>query len=196
MRANKANQTEIPSRSTPALAGEKAQLMSASEIDRTLVRLAHEILERNNGIENLMLVGIERRGVPLAERLAQTIGGIESAAPPVETLDTIPYRDDVPKAGTRPKAESAPPRFSVDGRKVILVDDVLFTGRTTRAALDALLAFGRPQRVELCVLIDRGHRELPILANYVGRSLQTSEREVIEVRLREVDGEDRVVLCE
>ena len=170
--------------------------MSASEIDRTLVRLAHEILERNNGIENLMLVGIERRGVPLAERLAQTIGGIESAAPPVETLDTIPYRDDVPKAGTRPKAESAPPRFSVDGRKVILVDDVLFTGRTTRAALDALLAFGRPQRVELCVLIDRGHRELPILANYVGRSLQTSEREVIEVRLREVDGEDRVVLCE
>jgi pyrimidine operon attenuation protein/uracil phosphoribosyltransferase len=191
-----ANRTATPSPAGHARAGEKAQLMSASEIDRTLVRLAHEILERNNGVENLMLVGIERRGLPLAERLAQTIGGIESAEPPVETLDTIPYRDDVSKAGPRPAAESFPPRFSVDGKKVILVDDVLFTGRTTRAALDALLAFGRPQRVELCVLIDRGHRELPILANYVGRSLQTSETEVIEVRLREVDGEDRVVLCE
>jgi len=170
--------------------------MSASEIDRTLVRLAHEILERNNGVENLMLVGIERRGVPLAERLAQTIGGIESAEPPVETLDTIPYRDDLSKTGGHPEAQRPPATFSVDGKKVILVDDVLFTGRTTRAALDALLAFGRPQRVELCVLIDRGHRELPILGNYVGRSLQTSETEVIEVRLREVDGEDRVVLCE
>lgn len=190
------NRTATSSPAGRLPADEKAQLMSASEIDRTLVRLAHEILERNNGVENLMLVGIERRGVPLAERLAQTIGGIESAEPPVETLDTIPYRDDVSKTGPHPKAESAPPAFSVDGRKVILVDDVLFTGRTTRAALDALLAFGRPQRVELCVLIDRGHRELPILANYVGRSLQTSETEVIEVRLREVDGEDRVVLCE
>ncbi|HET7099561.1 MAG TPA: bifunctional pyr operon transcriptional regulator/uracil phosphoribosyltransferase PyrR [Terriglobia bacterium] len=190
------NRTATSSPAGHAPAREKAQLMSASEIDRTLVRLAHEILERNNGVENLMLTGIERRGVPLAERLAQTIGGIESTEPPVETLDTIPYRDDVSKASARPKAESAPPAFSVDGRKVILVDDVLFTGRTTRAALDALLAFGRPQRVELCVLIDRGHRELPILANYVGRSLQTSETEVIEVRLREVDGEDRVILCE
>ncbi len=190
------NRTATSSPAGHSPAKEKAQLMSASEIDRTLVRLAHEILERNNGVENLMLVGIERRGVPLAERLAQSIGGIESAAPPVETLDTIPYRDDQSKTGARPKAESAPPAFSVDGKKVILVDDVLFTGRTTRAALDALLAFGRPQRVELCVLIDRGHRELPILANYVGRSLQTSETEVIEVRLREVDGEDRVILCE
>ena len=175
---------------------EKAQLMSASEIDRTLVRLAHEILERNNGVENLILVGIERRGVPLAERLAQTIGGIEPAAPPVETLDTTSYRDDRAKDSPRPGAATVPARFSVDGKKVILVDDVLFTGRTTRAALDALLAFGRPRRVELCVLIDRGHRELPILANYVGRTLQTSESEVIEVRLQEVDGEDRVVLCE
>lgn len=190
------NRTATESVGAHAPAREKAQLMSASEIDRTLVRLAHEILERNSGVENLMLVGIERRGVPLAERLAQTIGGIESATPPVETLDTIPYRDDLPKTSPRPEEKPAPPSFSVDGRKVILVDDVLFTGRTTRAALDALLAFGRPQRVELCVLIDRGHRELPILANYVGRSLQTSDTEVIEVRLREVDGEDRVILCE
>lgn len=188
--------TVNPSDTSLAGAREKAQLMSASEIDRTLVRLAHEILERNNGIENLMFVGIERRGVPLAHRLAQTIGGIESAQPPVETLDTTSYRDDLEKGRSRPAAGSAPPRFSVDGKKVILVDDVLFTGRTTRAALDALLAFGRPQRVELCVLIDRGHRELPILANYVGRSLQTSESELIDVRLQEVDGEDRVMLWE
>lgn len=179
-----------------APAVEKSQLMSASEIDRTLVRLAHEILERNNGIENLVFVGIERRGAPLAQRLAQTIGGIEPAEPPVETLDTTSYRDDISRPGPSPTAGPVSPRFSVDGKKVILVDDVIFTGRTTRAALDALLAFGRPQQVELCVLIDRGHRELPVLANYVGRTLQTSETEVIEVRLREVDGEDRVVLCE
>lgn len=194
--AKMANRTAIPSSARNELAGEKAQLMSASEIDRTLVRLAHEILERNNGIENLMLVGIERRGAPLAARLAQTIGGIESAEPPVETIDATAYRDDRPQVAARRAEDPLPAKFSVDGKKVILVDDVLFTGRTTRAALDALLAFGRPQRVELCVLIDRGHRELPILANYVGRSLQTSESEVIEVRLREVDGEDRVVLCE
>lgn len=190
------NRVSTSSPSGHALAGEKSQLMSASEIDRTLVRLAHEILERNNGVENLVFVGIERRGVPLARRLAQTIGGIESAEIPVETLDTAAYRDDVSKDGTRRPEEPVSPRFSVDGKKVILVDDVLFTGRTTRAALDALLAFGRPRRVELCVLIDRGHRELPILANYVGRTIQTSETELIEVRLREVDGEDRVVLCE
>jgi pyrimidine operon attenuation protein/uracil phosphoribosyltransferase len=196
MGTNESNQTVTETSAGPALAGEKAQLMSASEIDRTLVRLAHEILERNNGIENLMLVGIERRGVPLAERLAQSIGGIESAAPPVKTLDTTPHRDDRSKPVRSHPEATLPPAYSVDCKKVILVDDVLFTGRTTRAALDALLAFGRPQRVELCVLIDRGHRELPILANYVGRSLQTSEKEVIEVRLREVDGEDRVVLCE
>jgi pyrimidine operon attenuation protein / uracil phosphoribosyltransferase len=190
------NRLSTPSPAGHAPAGEKSQLMSASEIDRTLVRLAHEILERNNGVENLVFVGIERRGVPLARRLAQTIGGIESGKPPVETLDTAAYRDDVSKAGVRPAAGSVSPRFSVDAKKVILVDDVLFTGRTTRAALDALLAFGRPRRVELCVLIDRGHRELPILGNYVGRKIQTSETELIEVRLREVDGEDRVVLCE
>jgi len=179
-----------------AAAEAKAQLMSASEIDRTLMRLAHEILERNNGVENLVLVGIERRGVPLARRLAQTIGGNESVELAVETLDVTPYRDDLSTPGSRRDPDAVPPRFSVDGKNVILVDDVLYTGRTTRAAMEALLAFGRPQRVELCVLIDRGHRELPILANYVGRSLQTLETEVIEVRLREVDGEDRVVLCE
>jgi len=170
--------------------------MSASEIDRTILRLAHEILERNNGVGDLVLLGIERRGLPLARRLAQTMAGIEGVEPQVETLDITSYRDDLSKASQRPVAGSTHPKFSVDGKNVILVDDVLFTGRTTRAALDALLQYGRPRRVELCVLLDRGHRELPILANYVGRTLQTSEDEVIEVHLREVDKEDRVILCE
>lgn len=191
-----ANRTATRSRADNSLIPEKGQLMSASEIDRTLVRLAHEILERNNGIENVVLVGIERRGVPLAKRLAQTIAGIEGVEPPVETLNITFHRDDLSAPTQRPVAGSVPTRFSVDSKNVILVDDVLFTGRTTRAALDALLEFGRPRRVELCVLIDRGHRELPILANYVGRSLQTSENEVIKVHLREVDNEDRVILYE
>ena len=191
-----ANRPAAPLSVRNKVAGEKAQLMSASEIDRTLVRLAHEILERNNGIENLMLVGVERRGAPLAARLAQTIGGIESAEPPVETIDATAYRDDRPKVAARPVEDPLPARFSVDGKKVILVDDVLFTGRTTRAALDALLALVSPHDMDLCVVIDREHPELPIVTNYVRRSLDTSELEVIEVRLREVDVEDRVVLCE
>jgi pyrimidine operon attenuation protein / uracil phosphoribosyltransferase len=190
------NRTATTSRAAHPLAREKAQLLSASEIDRTLVRLAHEILERNDGIGNLVLVGIERRGAPLASRLAQTLAGIGSVRPQVETLDITPSRDDLSKATQGPIAESVPPKFSVDGKNVILVDDVLFTGRSTRAALDALLEYGRPGRVDLCVLIDRGHRELPIMANYVGRAIQTSESEMIEVRLREVDNEDRVILCE
>jgi pyrimidine operon attenuation protein / uracil phosphoribosyltransferase len=174
---------------------EKAQLMTASEIDRTLVRLAHEILERNNGVEGLVFVGVKRRGVPLAERLARKITDIEKTAPPVETLDITFYRDDLSTVDQKPVLHEAP-AFSVEDETVILVDDVLYTGRTTRAALDALLEHGRPRRVELCVLIDRGHRELPIQANYVGRTVQTSGTEVIEVRLREVDHEDRVMLCE
>jgi len=174
---------------------EKSQLMSASEIDRTLMRLAHEILERNNGLEGVVLVGIRRRGLPLAERLAKKMTEIEKTAPPVEMLDITPHRDDLLRIGQKPVVQQ-PLRFSVEGKTVILVDDVLYTGRTTRAALDALVDHGRARRVELCVLIDRGHRELPIQANYVGRVLQTSGTEVIEVRLREVDSQDRVMLCE
>jgi pyrimidine operon attenuation protein/uracil phosphoribosyltransferase len=174
---------------------DKAQLMSASEIDRTLVRLAHEILERHNGLEGVVLVGIRRRGVPLAERLAKKMTEIEKTAPPVEMLDITLHRDDLSRIA--PKPVLPPPlQFSVEGKTVILVDDVLYTGRTTRAALDALLDHGRARRVELCVLIDRGHRELPIQADYVGRVLPTSSTEVIEVRLREVDSQDRVMLCE
>lgn len=175
---------------------EKGQLMSASEIDRTLLRLAHEIVERNNGAEGLALVGIRRRGVPLAERLAKKISEIEKIAPPAGTLDITFYRDDLSKIDQKPVVQQAALPFSVQDMTVVLVDDVLFTGRTTRAALDALVDHGRPRRVELCVLIDRGHRELPIQANYVGRVVQTSESESIEVNLREVDNQDRVVLCE
>jgi pyrimidine operon attenuation protein/uracil phosphoribosyltransferase len=182
----------------PRIAGvrEKSQLMSASEIDRTLVRLSNEILERNNGLAGVVLVGIRRRGVPLAERLAKKMMEIEKTAPPVETLDITFYRDDLSTVAQKPVVHEVSSAFTVEGKTVILVDDVLYTGRTTRAALDALLAHGRPQRVDLCVLIDRGHRELPIQANHVGRVIQTSDTEVIEVRLREVDNQDRVVLCE
>jgi len=175
---------------------EKAQLMSASEIDRTLVRLANEILERNNGLAGVVLVGIRRRGVPLAQRLAKKMREIEKTAPPVETLDITSFRDDLSYEAQKPAAHEKPQVFSVEGKSVILVDDVLYTGRTTRAALDALRDHGRPQRVDLCVLIDRGHRELPIQANHVGRVIQTSDTEVIEVRLSEIDGQDRVLLCE
>jgi pyrimidine operon attenuation protein/uracil phosphoribosyltransferase len=179
-----------------AVVREKSQLMSASEIDRTLLRLANEILERNNGAAGVVLVGIRRRGVPLAERLAKKIKDMEKSGPPVETLDITFYRDDLSTVAQKPVVQEVPSAFTVEGKKVILVDDVLYTGRTTRAALDALLDHGRPQRVDLCVLIDRGHRELPIQANYVGRVLQTSDTEVIEVRLREIDNQERVVLCE
>ena len=175
---------------------EKAQLMSASEIDRTLVRLAHEILERNNGLEGVVLVGIRRRGAPLAERLARKMAGIEKNTPPVETLDITLYRDDLSQIGYKPLVQPTSQPFSVENQTVILIDDVLYTGRTTRAALDALLDHGRPQRVELCVLIDRGHRELPIQANYVGRIIPTAESETVEVRLREVDDQDCVLMCE
>lgn len=175
---------------------EKAQLMSASEIDRTVVRLANEILERNNGLAGVVLVGVRRRGVPLAQRLARKMKEIEKVAPPVETLDITFYRDDLSTVARMPVVQEVPATFTVEGKTVILVDDVLYTGRTTRAALDALLDHGRPQRVELCVLIDRGHRELPIQATYVGRIVQTSDSEVIEVKLQEIDNEERVKLCE
>jgi pyrimidine operon attenuation protein / uracil phosphoribosyltransferase len=175
---------------------EKSQLMSASEIDRTLVRLAHEIVERHNGVDGLVFVGIRRRGVPLASRLADKIAQIEKKSTPVGILDITFYRDDLSTVDQKPVVQTSKLAFTVEGKDVILTDDVLYTGRTTRAALDALLANGRPRRVELCVLIDRGHRELPIQANYVGRVVQTSDVEVIEVRLKEVDGEERVMLCE
>ena len=174
----------------------KGRLMSASEIERTLVRLAHEIVERNDGAANLGLIGIKRRGVPLAERLALLIGKIEKT--PVETgvLDISFYRDDLSTDGPRPTVNKGDVGFDVNGRDIILMDDVLYTGRTIRAALDALFDHGRPRSVQLLVLIDRGHRELPIQATFTGRTIPTSSREIIEVKLREVDADEQVLLVE
>lgn len=174
----------------------KTQLMSASEMDRTLVRLAHEILERTNDLDRLAFVGIRRRGVPLAQRLASKIEAIEGRKVPVGTLDITLYRDDLSTVADRPVVSNTDIPFSVTGKDIILMDDVLYTGRTVRAALDALFDQGRPARVQLLVLIDRGHRELPIEARYVGRHVQTTDNEIIEVKFQEVDGAEKVLLVE
>ena len=175
---------------------ERSQVLSASEIERTLVRLAHEIVEKNNGVANLGLVGIMRRGVPLAQRLAKILGRIEKTDVQVGTLDITLYRDDLSTVGHRPEVRKSTIEFDIRDKNIILVDDVLYTGRTTRAALDALFDHGRPRRIQLCVLIDRGHRELPIEAAFVGRSIHTAVNEAIEVKLQETDGADKVLLVE
>jgi pyrimidine operon attenuation protein/uracil phosphoribosyltransferase len=174
---------------------QKAQLMSASEMERTLVRLAYQIVEEN-GVDGLGLIGVRRRGVPLAERLSQSIGLIENIRVPVGTLDITFYRDDLSTVGPKPVVHESQIGFSIQDKNIVLVDDVLFTGRTIRAALDALFSQGRPRRVQLCVLIDRGHRELPIEAAFVGRTVQTTMNEVIEVKLKEIDGAEKVLLME
>jgi pyrimidine operon attenuation protein / uracil phosphoribosyltransferase len=185
-------------RSSPRHASlrEKAQLMSASEIERTLVRLVHEIIEKNDGAGGLGLVGIRRRGVFLAQRLGQMVERIEKKPVPVGTLDISLYRDDLSTIGPKPVVQKAEIGFAITGKKIVLVDDVLYTGRTTRAALDALFSQGRPKQVQLCVLIDRGHRELPIEATFVGRRVQTTSREIIEVQMRELDDAEKVLLVE
>lgn len=170
--------------------------MSASEIERTLVRLAHEILEKNGGLDGLGLVGIRRRGVPIAERLGKMIQKVEKKAVPVGTLDITFYRDDLSTLGPKPVVQQHAIGFSIEGKKIVLVDDVLYTGRTTRAALDALFSHGRPSRVQLLVLIDRGHREIPVEATFIGRTIQTTDNEVIEVKLTEIDDAEKVLLME
>jgi len=169
--------------------------MSASEIERTLVRLVHEIIEKNDGAVDLALVGIRRRGVFLAQRIGQMIERIEKTPIPVGTLDITFYRDDLSPLA-KPVVQKTEIGIPITGKKVVLVDVVLYTGRTTRAAMDALFRQGRPRQVQLCVLIDRGHRELPIDATFVGRRVQTSNQEMIELHLRDVDDSEKVLLVE
>ena len=175
---------------------EKGQLMSASEIDRTLVRLAHEILEKTKDLDQLAFIGIRRRGVPLATRIAEKIRNLEHREVPTGILDINLYRDDLSTVAEKPVHSATEINFPVTGKDIILMDDVLYTGRTIRAALDALFDKGRPARVQLLVLIDRGHRELPIEARYVGRMVQTAGNEIIEVKFHEVDGMEKVLLVE
>jgi pyrimidine operon attenuation protein/uracil phosphoribosyltransferase len=184
------------SSSRPPELREKAQLMSESEIERTLVRLAHEIMEKNNGSKDLGLVGVQRRGVPMAQRLAKFIQRIEKTPVPVGTLDITLYRDDLSTVGPKPVVQKTDIGIPITDKNIVLVDDVLYTGRTVRAALDALFRQGRPKKVQLLVLIDRGHRELPIEATFVGRKVQTTEQEIIKVQVREVDDVDKVLVVE
>jgi pyrimidine operon attenuation protein / uracil phosphoribosyltransferase len=172
-------------------------IMDADRMSRTLTRIAHEIVERSRGVEELALVGIRTRGVPLARRLAQTIQGIHATEVPTGALDITLYRDDLMRhaVGPQPLVRRTEIPFSIDDRRILLVDDVLYTGRTIRAALDALIDFGRPKAIQLVVLIDRGHRELPIKADYVGKNVPTSLSESVQVHLTEIDGRDEVEIC-
>jgi pyrimidine operon attenuation protein / uracil phosphoribosyltransferase len=175
---------------------EKAQVLDEAGIERALTRIAHEILERTEGTDGLALTGIRTRGVSLAQRIAGRLHAIEGLTIPVGALDITLYRDDLGLKAEAPILRGTDIPFPVAGKTVILVDDVLYTGRTIRAALDAIIDLGRPRMIQLAVLIDRGHRELPIRPDYVGKNLPTARREIVQVRLREHDGEDRVVIQE
>jgi len=172
----------------------KAKIIDEEGLNRTLTRLAHEILEKNKGVHNLAIVGIRTRGVPLAERIVRKIEEIEGKRVPLGILDVTLYRDDFKYKHPIVRVTDIP--FGIDDMNLVLVDDVLYTGRTVRAALDALMDFGRPARIQLAVLVDRGHRELPIRADFVGKNIPTSIGEEIQVRVKEVDGEDSVLLIE
>lgn len=176
---------------------EKATVLDVNGIRRSLTRIAHEIVEKNKGVEGIILVGIRRRGVPLAERLGEIIYQIEGSHLPVGKLDITLYRDDLTALADQPLVHATEIPFNIVNKKVILIDDVLYTGRTVRAALDAIIDIGRPQIIQLAVLIDRGHRELPVRADYIGKNVPTSKKEFIHVNLEEVDGEkDSVVIME
>jgi pyrimidine operon attenuation protein / uracil phosphoribosyltransferase len=171
-----------------------AIVMDADRVSRSLTRIAHEILERNRGVENLALVGIRARGVPIAERIAAVLKDLTGVDVPTGSLDITLYRDDLMRhaVGPQPVIRRTEIPFSIDDRLILLVDDVLYTGRTIRAALDALIDFGRPKAIQLVALVDRGHRELPIRADYVGRNIPTSQQQSVQVRLAELDGRDEV----
>ncbi len=175
---------------------EKSQIMDATAIQRALTRVAHEIIEKNKGTADLVLIGLRSRGVDLARRLSQRLKEIDGAHVLVGALDITLYRDDLGRAGRHPTVRKTEITFSIENKKVILVDDVLYTGRTTRAAMDGLMDLGRPRVIQLAVLVDRGHRELPIRADYVGKNVPTAKTEQVQVMLQEEDGVDRVVIME
>ena len=168
------------------------QIMTADEIRRATIRLSHEIVEKQAGTDGLLLIGIQRRGVPLARRIAAAIGENETVDIPVGALDITFYRDDLSLVAQQPVVKGTELPSGIDGKTIVLVDDVLYTGRTIRAAMDALVDFGRPQAIRLAVLVDRGHRELPIRADHVGKNVPTSREEIVRVHLEEIDGEDGV----
>jgi len=175
---------------------EKARLLDKDGLDRILMRIAHEILEKNKGTQNLCLVGIRNRGAYLAKRLSKSIEVIDKVIVPVGILDITLYRDDLTLIAQQPLVHKTEIDFDITDKNVVLVDDVLYTGRTVRAALDALIDLGRPKSIQLAVLIDRGHRELPVRADYVGKNVPTAQKETVEVRLAEVDGVDEVVILD
>ncbi len=174
----------------------KAVIADEEEMRRAILRISHEIVERNKGVGNLALVGIRRRGVPLAERIREAISGMEGQEVPIGVLDITLYRDDLATISPQPVVNSTELPFNVEETTIVLVDDVLYTGRTIRAALEAIMDYGRPRSIQLAVLVDRGHRELPIRADYVGKNVPTSSREVVKVLLREEDEEDGIVIEE
>jgi pyrimidine operon attenuation protein/uracil phosphoribosyltransferase len=172
----------------------KAKIMDDKAMDRSLMRLAHEIIERNRGIEKIVLVGIKSRGVPLANRICDKIELIEDQRVPVDQLDITMYRDDLTLKSDRPEVKNTALNIAIDGKTIILVDDVIYTGRTVRAAMDALMQQGRPSQIQLAVLVDRGHRELPIRPDFVGKNVPTSSKENVKVKIVEIDGADEVCI--
>ncbi len=174
----------------------KSRLMDSDGMRRALMRISHEVIERNSGVDNVILVGIRRRGVPLARRMAENILRVEGTEVPVGELDITLYRDDLSELPEAPRVNDAGLGLDVTGKRVVLVDDVIYTGRTVRAAIEAVFACGRPEQIQLAVLVDRGHRELPIRADYVGKNVPTSHSELISVRVEEIDGSAEVLLCD
>ncbi len=175
---------------------EKHKVMDDMGMKRALTRIAHEIIEKNKGVENVVIIGIRRRGGPLADRLGEIIRNIEGVDIPVGILDITLYRDDLTTLGPNPQVHRTEVNFNINDKVIVLVDDVLYTGRTVRAALDALIDIGRPRSIQLAVLVDRGHRELPIKADYIGKNTPTSKSEIITVKVEEIDGKDEVLIEE